>query len=213
MSAPALTVYLQGLTTISADQANTFMQNGNTASDLRSFVGTAGMYVFIAGTDAVDDGNAGFFGWVSIAPGPDDDLNIIIPGGSGGAWVRITLLVGTPTPTVKTFQIRGNVSGIPAASFIYFQIPMEAGDVLPKGLTNSLVQCTVAPTVAYTATLTQNGSSIGTCTIGSGQTVGTWSFANAVTFNANDFCGLVAPVAADASMQGFAWCILGTRLL
>ena len=115
MSAPALTVYLQGLTTISADQANTFMQNGNTASDLRSFVGTTGMYVFIAGTDAVDDGNAGFFGWVSIAPGPDDDLNIIIPGGSGGAWVRITLLVGTPTPTVKTFQIRGNVSGSPAS--------------------------------------------------------------------------------------------------
>ena len=50
MSAPALTQYVQGQGAVSADGLNTFLQTCDTIAQLRSFIGTAGIQVYVRGT-------------------------------------------------------------------------------------------------------------------------------------------------------------------
>lgn len=87
----ALNVYVNGQEQVSADNLNTFMQTCNTVSDLRSFVGTLDMYVFMAGYVAVGDGGQGNFYWNPNSTAPDDNgVTTIVPYSStGGAWNRV----------------------------------------------------------------------------------------------------------------------------
>lgn len=93
MSAPALSVFIQGQSTVSADNLNTFVQGGVIASQLRALTGLPGMTAFLTGITTPNDGQGGFFYWNAAGTEPDDNLNYIQPEGTGtGEWVRISLL-------------------------------------------------------------------------------------------------------------------------
>lgn len=90
MTAPQLTAYANGPIAIGGDQLNTFMQTCDTAAQMRGLIGVVGMSLYARGINSVNDGLGGDFYWNSTATGPDDNLNTIVPAGSGsGAWVRV----------------------------------------------------------------------------------------------------------------------------
>ena len=90
MAAPALKVQLQGVTTVSSDNLNTYEQTCDTIAQLRGFVGADGVQVFVRGLTAPNDGGAGDFYWDDSASGPDNGVSIIVPTGSAlGAWIRL----------------------------------------------------------------------------------------------------------------------------
>ena len=92
MGAPALKVQIQGQTTASADNLNTYEQTCDDFVQLRGLIGITGMQVFVRGQTAPNDGAAGDFYWSSNATGPDDNMNVIVPTGAAtGAWIRLTI--------------------------------------------------------------------------------------------------------------------------
>jgi len=93
MAAPSLTIQQQGVTQVSADNLNTYEQTCDTFSQLRAFVGTAGVQVYARGQSAVSDGYQGNFYWnASLSGAIDDNVNTIIPGGvTLGGWQRLSL--------------------------------------------------------------------------------------------------------------------------
>jgi hypothetical protein len=100
MVAPALKVQIQGQTTASADNLNTYLQWCSTPAQLRAFIGLPGMAVYLEGINSIDDGKQGTFVWYATVSQVDDNLNYIIPpGASGGGWVRQGALLPIPTIT------------------------------------------------------------------------------------------------------------------
>ena len=95
MSAPQLTVYVDGQGTLSGDGLNTFQSTCDSAADLRAFIGIQGIQVFMRGTAAPNDGGQGIFYWNSGSTAPDDNgVTTIVPSGSGsGAWTRLNFPV------------------------------------------------------------------------------------------------------------------------
>jgi hypothetical protein len=90
MVAPALKVQIQGQTTASADNLNTYEQTCDIVAQLRGFVGTIGMQAYARGLTAPNDGGAGAFYWNPSATGPDDGTSVIVPvGAAAGAWIRL----------------------------------------------------------------------------------------------------------------------------
>lgn len=93
MSAPSLAAQIQGQGVVSADNLNTYMQTAQMASQLRDFSGLPGMAVILQGITVPNDGFGGVFYWNSAGTEPDDNLNYIIPEGTGtGEWVRFGLI-------------------------------------------------------------------------------------------------------------------------
>lgn len=91
MSAPELTVKLQGQGVVSADEFNSYEMTCDTAVQLRQFVGVTGIQVYIRGLAAPGDGGCGPFYWDGSSSGPDDGVNIIVPTAAAiGAWIRLT---------------------------------------------------------------------------------------------------------------------------
>ena len=85
---PANTTYPQGQGSVSGDNLNTFVQTCQTASQLRGFIGLAGMVVLLDGITAPGDGFGGLFQWVAGATAPDDNSTIIEPNGvTSGRWI------------------------------------------------------------------------------------------------------------------------------
>lgn len=90
MSAPALTAYADGVGQVFADQLNTFCQTCDNLDQLRAFVGTVGLQVYVRGSVDVGDGGQGNFFWAADGLGPDNGDTIIVPtGASSGAWIRL----------------------------------------------------------------------------------------------------------------------------
>jgi hypothetical protein len=91
MSAPQLTVSVDGQGTVSADQLNTLEQTCDTVAQLRSFVGIAGIQVFVRGITAPNDGGQGAFYWNAGGTAPDDNgATTVVPYGAGsGEWTRL----------------------------------------------------------------------------------------------------------------------------
>lgn len=91
MSAPQLTVSIQGVGVISADQANTYEQTCDSVAQLRSFTGITGIEVAIRGTTTPGDGGAGPFYWNSTSTAADDNgATTVRPNGVFvGAWTRL----------------------------------------------------------------------------------------------------------------------------
>jgi len=99
MSAPQLAAQIQGQGTVSADNLNTFLQGAQMASQLRDFTGLPGMTVFLQGITVPNDGFGGFFWWNPAGTHSDDNLNYIVPEGTGtGEWVRVGI-ISTSTAT------------------------------------------------------------------------------------------------------------------
>lgn len=127
---------------------------------------------------------------------------------------ELTVVAGLPAWTDKQFRAMGGTPGRkPAASEELFNALMKTGDHLPVGLTGSLLKCEVAPTANWTMTLKRNGSSIGTGTILASATVGSFTFASAITFTDLDLFTGTAPASADTTLSGVSYSLLGTRTL
>lgn len=91
MTAPSLNVYQNGVNQVSGDQLNTFAQTCNIVTDLRAFIGTSGVQVYMRGFTSVGDGGQGVFYWNASGTGPDDGgvTNIVPSGSTTGCWTRL----------------------------------------------------------------------------------------------------------------------------
>lgn len=91
MSAPTLTVQIQGQGSVTADQLNTYEQTCNNIADLRAFIGAPGVQVYMRGDVTPGDGGEGEFYWDATSTSPDDNgVTHIVPAGvSVGGWVRL----------------------------------------------------------------------------------------------------------------------------
>lgn len=109
MAAPSLKVQLQGATSVSADNLNTYEQTCDTVAELRGFVGAEGVQVSIRGLTAPNDGGAGSFYWNASAIGPDNGVSVIVPIGSDlGAWILIVLGPFNSIYNVRSYGATGN---------------------------------------------------------------------------------------------------------
>lgn len=95
MTAPALSQFQNGISQVSGDNLETFNQTCNVVADLRGFIGTAGMQVYLRGYTAVNDGGQGQFYWNVSGTGPDDGgVTIVVPSGAAvGCWSRLNSIV------------------------------------------------------------------------------------------------------------------------
>lgn len=97
MAVPTNIVASNGVGVISDDQANTYTQTDQTASQLRGFIGNTGMAVMLQGLIAPGDCGSGLFYWATGNFTDDGQSTIVPPGAAGqGAWVRSTTLYGAP---------------------------------------------------------------------------------------------------------------------
>lgn len=92
MTAPALARQIQGEGAVDADNFNTFEQTCDVVAELREFIGTTGMQVFLRGLEDAGDGGAGIFRWVEGGTDADDGVNVIVPNGADGLWLRLGVL-------------------------------------------------------------------------------------------------------------------------
>jgi hypothetical protein len=109
MSAPALTQYVQGQGSVSADNLNTFQQTCDNFAQLRAFTGASGMQVYARGQATAGDGLFGTFYWNATSAATDDNLTAIVPTSSvgTGAWLRLD----TFDLTFRTYQYATPVTG------------------------------------------------------------------------------------------------------
>lgn len=91
MSAPALSVSIQGQGIVSADNLNTYEQTCDNVADLRAFIGAQGVQVYMRGFFTPGDGGQGEFYWNASGTGPDDGgVTKIVPSNAGtGCWTRL----------------------------------------------------------------------------------------------------------------------------
>lgn len=95
MTAPALTVYQQGVTVISADNLNSVVQCCDSFAQMRAISGVQGMCIYARGQTTPGDGFQGMYWWnySSVSP-TDNNYTVIVPSGSvQGNW---QLLPGIP---------------------------------------------------------------------------------------------------------------------
>lgn len=99
MTAPALTQYVQGQSEVSGDGLNTFLQTCDDLAQLREFIGTEGMQVYVRGISQAGGAGPGMFRWVEGGTAADDDVNVVTPAGASGIWQR------TREPTIFPARI------------------------------------------------------------------------------------------------------------
>ncbi len=99
MTAPALQVQIQGQTVVSADNLNSYELTCDNVSQLRGFIGTAGVQVYMRGFTSPGDGGQGVFYWNTAGTGPDDGgvTNIVPNGINVGCWTRIPSIKLSPS--------------------------------------------------------------------------------------------------------------------
>jgi hypothetical protein len=119
MTAPVLTVYVNGVGQLSGDQLDTFEQTCDNFAQLRNFTGVSGVQVCARGQTDPGDGYGGDFWWNPGSTAPDDNLNVIVPyGATLGGWNRLALAFGnltiTGTLTVAVLDVVGAITGATA---------------------------------------------------------------------------------------------------
>lgn len=90
MTAPKLTVAIQGAGEVDADQLNTYVQSCDTAAQLAAFIGGPGVEVLLRGLVAINDGGGGTFYWNASGTANDGFSNIQPSGVTLGCWTRLT---------------------------------------------------------------------------------------------------------------------------
>ena len=107
MVLPLLTVAIQGLGVVPADQLNTYVQTAGNFDQLRTFTGLANMTVFVEGAVTVGDGGQGTFYYTPTGAYVDNNATVIVPtGATQGAWLLIPPSVN-PNPTFATITVTG----------------------------------------------------------------------------------------------------------
>jgi hypothetical protein len=148
MGIPALNAAIQGQGTVSADNLNTYVQNAQNSSELRTFTGLPGMVVMLQGISVPNDGLGGLFYWNQSGTEPDDNLNYIVPVGAGtGEWERFGILQPPSSMVYSSYTFDGTViaSGTTqlTATLLSNQInvvvtvPANSGVILPSLNINS----------------------------------------------------------------------------
>jgi Chaperone of endosialidase len=113
MATPALQKYQDGLGSVSADGLNTFIQNGQYVSALRSFTGLTNMAVQVIGTTTPNDGGQGLFYYDPNSTAPDDGISVIVPyGNTQGAWIRLVFVAPTIVATSVTTPIVNSTTSL-----------------------------------------------------------------------------------------------------
>lgn len=113
--------------------------------------------------------------------------------------------------TTEPFDLANFVPGVPIASQVFLRFNVVRAFTWPISLTGSVFSSGVAATASYTATIKQNGSSIGTLVWAIAGTVPTVTFSSAVTFAANDVITVVGAVTPDATLAAISLSFLGSR--
>ena len=127
MSAPSNAAYVNGLSQVTGDQLNSFVQFTVTAAQLRAFSpnpAVPNMTVYMQGYSAAGDGGQGTFYWNTVTGTDDAGLTTIVPTGStAGCWSRIL------TPAINfTPQTVTNAAGVNlTAANVTNQVLVRAG--------------------------------------------------------------------------------------
>lgn len=125
MSPPALKVQIQGVTTVSADNLNTYELTCDNLTELADFVGLPGIQVFARGLATPGDGGQGPFYWADGVYA-NDGINTIVPTGvNSGAWLRLPLngvvpispLVTVSGTTIQKSQLYIPIDNTTGAAF------------------------------------------------------------------------------------------------
>lgn len=161
MTAPALTVYTNGLSSVNADNLNTFKQTCDNVAQLRAFVGTSGIEVEIRGTATIADGGQGTFYWNATATAttnPDDNgvTNVVPSGAATGVWTRIAPIsyVGSSNISAATVTATGALTARSLAN--YFADILSVKDFGAIG--NNTHDDTAAINAAYAAAISSGNA-------------------------------------------------------
>lgn len=116
----------------------------------------------------------------------------------------------TPTNAPGVVRLYGGLERGPNPLEVMFDIEMIGDEHFPAG-TGWLIGTEVAPGSNQTYTLTLNGVTVGTGTINSGSTSGTWTVGAPINPANGDRLKLTAPSAPDTASFPLSYTILGTR--
>lgn len=120
----------------------------------------------------------------------------------GAAWA----------PEVRPYDFQIFRYRIPASPEPILSLVMGRAITFPAGLTGSRATAKTAPTVAAVdMAIMQNTTQVGTIHFAIGATVGTFSFATAVTFAIGDILEILPPTTANAAFGGLRVIIIGNR--
>lgn len=125
------------------------------------------------------------------------DLRSYLPTALGGTTNPYDMLMYSP--------------GSPSGAAIMARVILPRAVTFPASLTGSYASATVAATAATTLTIARNGSAIGTVNFAAGATVGTFTFASAVTTAVGDVITLTNQGTADATLANISVTLTGTR--
>lgn len=116
MSAPSLSVQINGVSQVSGDNYNTYTQWCPNIATLRSFIGVSNMLVYLEGTSTPGDGGQGPFYWNATGTSPDDNgVTTVVPNGTAsGVWSRL----GAAGLTLSSLTVTGNTSLLGTANNI-----------------------------------------------------------------------------------------------
>jgi hypothetical protein len=119
LAAPLPTVFFQGLSSVGADNLNTFIQTAVNVAQARQVIGLSNMVLNVQGTTSPNDGGQGFFWYNSTVVATDDNgVTTIVPTGvSQGAWIRLSLsgitansVTNADLATAPAYTLKGNNS-------------------------------------------------------------------------------------------------------
>ena len=146
MTAPSNAQYQNGVSQVTGDQLNTFLQGVTVVTSLRAFVGVVGMTIYLQGITTSGDGGAGAFWWNPASVAADDGVNVIVPpGASSGAWNRLAVasaytyisVTGTPSVLITPIGQSGSTAYSSAAITQYTSRSTDAEFGLSVNLTSS----------------------------------------------------------------------------
>lgn len=138
MSVPANAVQINGVSQVSGDNLNTYVQSCTNVSTLRGFIGLSNMEISLFGFVTAGDGGQGTFYYNANSTAADDGgVTTVVPNGvTIGAWIRLIGNIGfapinspafTGIPTTPTAP--ENISSTQIANMAAVQQSMLGGFV------------------------------------------------------------------------------------
>ena len=149
-------------------------------------------YVSVGGTLAGDTD-------VSIAS-PSNNQSLLY-NSSASKWEN----VGTP------FNIGVSITGLMANGEILLQYVLPCAVTIPSGAAGSYAKANTAATGSTTATIKQNGTTVGTIVWSASGTAGVITISTAISLVAGDILQLTAPTTADATLADIGITLAGVR--
>jgi hypothetical protein len=119
----------------------------------------------------------------------------------------------TPSKFSNLYVIGVSVPGtLTDEQLLLFHVVVGGENIeLPKRLPYSYIKCGTAPALEAVFNILVNGSSVGSATIASGQTTGSFTFNTKTTLSGGDIVKLTGPSSADVSLADVGITIKGTR--